>query len=236
MESAIIKDLIDVKSYNIDSVADIEIDHGSGSISISASLDMNEKNILKLYKEKSARKKNQKKIFHDKIRHVPERIFLQRTYHRRSKPVPIPTLSNQEFSTLLNTIVEPSQITSTTTDMSGCFRQQLNRKLNTFRHSRLSRSANIFATQKYISSTPQINHIFTSDGTKESIDSLLKGPTAEICQQSLTNELGRLAQGIGSITGNDCVDFIHKSEVLPNKKVTYANMVCDFRPLKQEKY
>ena len=57
MESAIIKDLIDVKSYNIDSVADIEIDHGSGSISISASLDMYEKNILKLYEEKSARKK-----------------------------------------------------------------------------------------------------------------------------------------------------------------------------------
>ena len=57
MESAIIKDLIDVKSYNIDGVADIEIDNGSSSISISAPLDMYEKNILKLYEEKSARKK-----------------------------------------------------------------------------------------------------------------------------------------------------------------------------------
>ena len=32
------------------------------------------------------------------------------------------------------------------------------------------------------------------------------------------------------------VKWIHKSEIPKNKKVTYANMVCNFRPLKEEKY
>ena len=48
--------------------------------------------------------------------------------------------------------------------------------------------------------------------------------------------MGRLAQGIDEIDGNDCITFISQSEVPMSKKVTYANMVCDYRPLKQEKY
>ena len=34
----------------------------------------------------------------------------------------------------------------------------------------------------------------------------------------------------------DTIDFINKNEVPPNKKVTYANMVCDVRPLKAESH
>ena len=81
-----------------------------------------------------------------------------------------------------------------------------------------------------------INHIYNIHGHKESIDGLLNGPEAPIWKQSLSNELGRLAQGIGDIKGSDCIDFIPKQQVPSNKKVTYANMVCDYRPLKQEKY
>ena len=51
----------------------------------------------------------------------------------------------------------------------------------------------------------------------------------------LSNEIGRLAQGIGDgVSGTDTIDFIRKSEVPANKKVTYANFICDYRLLKTE--
>ena len=51
----------------------------------------------------------------------------------------------------------------------------------------------------------------------------------------LSNEIIRLAQGVGDcVAGTDTIDFIHKSEVPGNKKVTYANFICDYRPLKVE--
>ena len=53
---------------------------------------------------------------------------------------------------------------------------------------------------------------------------------------SLSNELGRLTQGIHSVKGNDVVDFILKSDVPIDRIVTYANMVCDYRPHKDEKH
>ena len=81
-----------------------------------------------------------------------------------------------------------------------------------------------------------INHMYDQMGKKQSLDSLLKGPTKNIWERALTNELGRLAQGINNIEGNDVVDFIHHHEVPQDKIVTYANMVCDIRPLKTEKF
>ena len=54
---------------------------------------------------------------------------------------------------------------------------------------------------------------------------------------ALSNELGRLAQGVEDrVIGTDTIDFIPKNEVPHNKKVTYANFVCDYRPLKSEPY
>ena len=58
-----------------------------------------------------------------------------------------------------------------------------------------------------------INHMYDSTGKKQSLDSLLKGPTKTIWERALTNELGRLAQGINNTEGNDVVDFIHHHEV-----------------------
>ena len=53
----------------------------------------------------------------------------------------------------------------------------------------------------------------------------------------LSNELGQLAQGVGDcISGTDTIDFIRKHEVPSNKKITYANFICDYRPLKTELY
>lgn len=81
-----------------------------------------------------------------------------------------------------------------------------------------------------------INHIFDPTGKKQSLDQLITGDSAKTWKRATSNELGRLAQGICHIQGNDVIDFINKSEIPSNKKVTYANMVCDFRPLKSKPY
>ena len=82
----------------------------------------------------------------------------------------------------------------------------------------------------------QILHMFDKDGEKETLDSLLQGPMAKTWKESLSNELGRLAQGIRHISGNDVIDFISYLDIPKHKKVTYANMVCDYRPLKSDPY
>ena len=49
--------------------------------------------------------------------------------------------------------------------------------------------------------------------------------------------MGRLAQGLpNKITGTSTINFIFKHEIPFGKKLTYANMVCDYRPLKEEKF
>ena len=83
----------------------------------------------------------------------------------------------------------------------------------------------------------QLNHLYRSDGKKETIDSLLKGSNASTWYKSLSNEWGRLAQGNDNgVKGTDTITFIHRSEVPTNKQVTYASYVCDYRPLKDEPY
>ena len=92
------------------------------------------------------------------------------------------------------------------------------------------------ATKHLVQNTAQINHIFDQTGKVMSIDELLKGVNAEIWATALSNELGRLAQGINNIKGNDAIDFISREDVPTNKVVTYARMVCDIRPFKAEQY
>ena len=60
METILVTDLIDVKSYNIEGGADIEIDDGRSSISISAPLDIYEQIYPNFTKRKSARKNTKK--------------------------------------------------------------------------------------------------------------------------------------------------------------------------------
>ena len=81
-----------------------------------------------------------------------------------------------------------------------------------------------------------INHIYNATiGRKETIDSLLRGPGGTQWKTALSNELGRLAQGVkGWVVASNTINFIHKSKVPSHKKVTYANMVCDHRPLKSK--
>ena len=63
--------------------------------------------------------------------------------------------------------------------------------------------------------------MYTEQGVRLNIDKL---------------KTGRLTQRIHFIIGNDAIDFIPYSQVSKNKKVAYANMLCDIRPTKSEKY
>ena len=44
-------------------------------------------------------------------------------------------------------------------------------------------------------------------------------------------------QGVGSrIQGTDTMEFVKRNNIPKHKKITYANFVCDYRPLKSEKH
>ena len=81
-------------------------------------------------------------------------------------------------------------------------------------------------------------HIFDAKGKKRSIDSLLQDKqTTSIWSKALENELGRLAQGFQHrVKAQDAMDFIFHHDIPKDRKVTYANFVCDYRPLKSEKF
>jgi hypothetical protein len=82
---------------------------------------------------------------------------------------------------------------------------------------------------------PHVNHIYNTNGKKETINTLLSGTNGATWTTSLSNEFGRLAQGFGtSIVGTDTIEFIQCKEVPSEKKVTHGNFICDYRPLKTE--
>ena len=80
-----------------------------------------------------------------------------------------------------------------------------------------------------------LQHIFNDNGKKLTIDKLLNGKDKEIWSRACGNEIGRLAGGIKNrVQGTNTIEFIKKHQIPINKIVTYANMVCDIRPLKEE--
>ena len=80
-----------------------------------------------------------------------------------------------------------------------------------------------------------LNYIFDASGKKLTLSELLQGPTNDIWSRSLSNELGRLTQGNDfGVSFSNFMRFIPHSSVPKDRKVTYANFVCDHRPLKSE--
>ena len=65
---------------------------------------------------------------------------------------------------------------------------------------------------------------------------LIKDDTTKVIwNKSFSNELGRLANGVGNrVKGTNTIKFIPKSEVPKGRKVTYGRIVVDFRPTKSE--
>ena len=67
---------------------------------------------------------------------------------------------------------------------------------------------------------------------------LIRGPDANIWIKSCANDLGRLAQGVGTRmpTGTNTIFFIPYSRVPSDRTVSYVNPVCSIRPNKSEIY
>jgi hypothetical protein len=65
---------------------------------------------------------------------------------------------------------------------------------------------------------------------------LVRGPDRSIWTTSLANDLGRLAQGIGTRMpkGTNTIFFLHPSKIPTGRKVTYARIVATIRPHKDE--
>ena len=65
---------------------------------------------------------------------------------------------------------------------------------------------------------------------------LMRGPDKDIWKTSLANDLGRLAQGVGTrmTTGTNTVFFILRSAVPVGLTVTYLRLVASIRPHKTE--
>jgi len=84
----------------------------------------------------------------------------------------------------------------------------------------------------------KLNYIYNPDtGVNQTYDSLRRTDKAH-WERSFANEIGRLAQGVGERmkSGSDNMFFIPKSASPVNRKVTYANPLCDYRPLKDGPY
>ncbi len=81
-----------------------------------------------------------------------------------------------------------------------------------------------------------MNHIYNEKtGKRETIDSLLNSPTRDVWIRAISNEWGRLAQGNNEgVVYQDAIDFISKNDVPKDRDITYAQFVCDHRPLKSE--
>ena len=84
---------------------------------------------------------------------------------------------------------------------------------------------------------PKLLHLYNKLGNKETIDSLLAGPHSATWWTELANELGRLTNGVhGRVRATNTIRFILRSDIPSDRKITYANFICDYPPHKSEPY
>ena len=80
-------------------------------------------------------------------------------------------------------------------------------------------------------------YLYNKLGKKETIDSLIAGTHSATWWTALANELGRLTNGVhGRVCATNTIHFILRSDIPSDKKITYANFVCDCLPHKSEPY
>ena len=83
----------------------------------------------------------------------------------------------------------------------------------------------------------QINAVLDpATGKSLEYKQLSKGPTAAQWSTSFANELGRLANGVGTRmpSGSNTIAFIPKHKMPKHKRPTYGRLVCDIRQHKAE--
>ena len=80
------------------------------------------------------------------------------------------------------------------------------------------------------------NVIDTDTGQSLEYSHLTRGPNKDIWKTSLANDLGWLAQGVGTRipTGTNTVFFIPRSAIPAGRTVTYSQLVASIRPHKTE--
>ena len=67
-------------------------------------------------------------------------------------------------------------------------------------------------------------------GKTQGYTQLIRGPYKDIWITLFSNNIGRLAQGLGNrIKGTNTIFFIHQSEVPAGKRVTYGRIVVSIR-------
>ena len=71
-------------------------------------------------------------------------------------------------------------------------------------------------------------HIYDNNGTRQSMDNLLQGPTKNIWNKALINEWGRLShRNNHDVASTYTIEYIESSQVPTSNKVTYVSFVCD---------
>ena len=81
------------------------------------------------------------------------------------------------------------------------------------------------------------NHIYDATTGKKLTYRQLKKQNPTIWNPSMANELGRLAQGVKNrIKGTNTIHFVPRTSIPTTATVTYARVVPDYRPLKDEPY
>jgi hypothetical protein len=91
-------------------------------------------------------------------------------------------------------------------------------------------AANVMPTQ-------QANAVvFPVTGQVQECRQLIKGPHKPWWTHSLSNEFGRLAQGVGirMPTGTDTIHFVRQNQVPKDRQATCGQVVCNKRPQKEE--
>ena len=155
-----------------------------------------------------------------------------------SKPInpePLSSTTRKDLTTIIiNTLKKNNQKTIPSSRHRYNLRTRRRHGTN-FRHMA---TQNLVAQHVFSQQHPSALHIINKkSGKKENIDSLLKGPERERWLQAASNEFGRLAQGNKyGVKATDTINFIPKSDVPHDRKVTYGSFVCDYRPLKDDPY
>ena len=93
------------------------------------------------------------------------------------------------------------------------------------------------ANTAVLQSPPQANVVIDAlTGQAHEYRHLITGPNQALWRQALANDLGRLAQGVGTrmATGTNTIFFIPRHRVPAGRKVTYGRLVATIRPNKDE--
>lgn len=107
-------------------------------------------------------------------------------------------------------------------------------------HPKFAVAATMIAQTKMkrkLFATPSVQHIYDANGKRMTVDVLLRGKDSKMWKKSMSMEIGTLAKGnIHGVSATNNIEFVYKNDIPTEEKITYAQFVCDYRPLKPEPY